>query len=462
MKKIIGRRLTVLLMSIWVSNSFAATPGQEQAVSIHLTNESLHNMSPKALSAHGQMLFDAKFTVLDGAGRPRATGAEVPVKTKRPSQQAFTRTSGPEANACKGCHNDPVSGGAGEFVTNVFSSEGVVNADFITLDKQFSNERGTSHLFGSGLVELLAREMTAELQDIREQAVKKAKLEKTEVRVVLETKGINFGFLTISSHGFIDINQIDGVDFDLVVRPFSQKGVFTSLRQFSINAMNSHHGMQASERYGEVWTHENDFDEDGYIDELTPADISSLVVFQAMLAAPEQELPKDKELKDAAVKGQQYFSEAGCTSCHVAELPLTSLSFAEPGPYNNAGTSRQTDGVYQLHFELPSQGLRKDKNGIWYVPLFSDLKRHVIADSQTPFLGNERLSQRFIANDVFITPRLWGVGSSAPYGHRGDISTLREIIGHHGGDAKDSRQAFEAFNEIQQASVIEFLLSLKL
>ena len=34
---------------------------------------------------------------------------------------------------------------------------------------------------------------------------------------------------------------------NLIVRPFSRKGVFTSLRQFTINALNIHHGMEVVE-----------------------------------------------------------------------------------------------------------------------------------------------------------------------------------------------------------------------
>ena len=51
-----------------------------------------------------------------------------------------------------------------------------------------------------------------------------------------------------------DLEKLEGIDTDLNVRPFSQKGVFTSLRQFSVNAMNHHHGMQAVERFGVRWT----------------------------------------------------------------------------------------------------------------------------------------------------------------------------------------------------------------
>ncbi len=115
------------------------------------------------LIAIGGDLFAAKFTALEGAGRANATQAILPTKRRNPAQSAFSRTSGPDANACTSCHNDPLPGGAGDFTTTTFVSEGFANADFDTTDPQFSNERGTNHLFGAGLIELLAREMTADL-----------------------------------------------------------------------------------------------------------------------------------------------------------------------------------------------------------------------------------------------------------------------------------------------------------
>lgn len=443
-------------------STFSNEIGSERAIPFHLTNESLQTFSIEQLTAHGQLLFEAKFTTEDGVGRPMATSSEVPVKQSRVFPQAFVRTSGPDANACRGCHNDPVLGGAGEFAMNVFASEGINNPNFTSLDAQFSNERGTPHLFGVGLVELLAREMTRDLQAIRDAAVEQARNSNRSVVAQLETKGIQFGEIEVDPRGFVSVERIDGVDFDLVVRPFNQKGVFNSLRQFSINAMNTHHGMQSDERFGERWTHETDFDEDGVAQELTPADISALVVFQARLPAPEQVVWQDERLSEAVDSGEQHFVDAGCAECHRPELPLESLTFFEPGPYNSAGTLRPGENVHSLAFDLPTENLRLGDDGKWYVPLFSDLKRHVIADAETPFLGNERLSQRFIPNEVFITPRLWGVGSTAPYGHRGDVTTMREIIFHHGGDAKNSRVAFESLPETAQLELIEFLKSLRI
>ena len=456
--------VSVMLMG-GTGSSLANEPiiGDERAVQKHLDIKALEGMDRQAILDHGRLLFDAKFTTLDGAGRPAATQAEVPVKRRPGRVPANFRTSGPDANACSGCHNEPASGGAGEFVVNAFTSEGVSDFEFDTLEAQFSNERGTPHLHGSGLVELIAREMTADLHALRRQAVDDARAKGEAITVALVTKGVDFGTLTVEPDGFVKIGDIKGIDHDLIVRPFSQKGVFTSLRQFSINAMNAHHGIQSNERWGTQWTASVDFDEDGFEEEITSGDMTAVVLFQAALPTPVQILPDHAVLKDAVVEGEVLFDRALCTQCHIKELPLKSLSFVEPGPYNAAGNLRESDPGSALYsFELPSEGLEKNSKGEWLVPVFSDFKRHVIADSEKPHYGNERLSQRFIPNDLFLTPRLWGVGSSAPYGHRGDVSTLKEAILHHGGEAKESRLAFEALSDLEQRKLVEFLKSLKL
>ena len=251
----------------------------------------------------GEELFEAKFKKIEGAGRPMATAAILPTKARRLSKTAFARTSGPDAASCGACHNEPLLGGAGDFVTNVFVSEGFTNADFDSINPQFSNERGTNHLFGAGLIELLAREITSDLHDIRKEALKSARADQAAKRVELISKGISYGFITAQADGVLSLNEIDGIDTDLIVRPFSQKGVMTSLRQFTVNASNHHHGMQATERFGARWTGETDFDEDGITAELSSADISALVAWQATLRPPIVAKPENAEWQAAAKNG---------------------------------------------------------------------------------------------------------------------------------------------------------------
>lgn len=442
--------------------------GVERAAPLHLEQEAigLGQVSVKELVDTGRSWFTAKFTRAEGVGRPGATGAIIPTAADPTGLPVFFRTAGSDSNSCRACHNDPVVGGAGDFNSNAFVSEGFSDADFDSVDPQFSNERGTTALNGSGLVELLAREMTRDLRLQRAEAAAKARRTGQVVQVKLQTKGVGFGTIQVQPDGIIDVSQLEGVDQDLIVRPFSQKGVFTSIRQFTVNALNGHHGMQAVERFGARWTGVDDFDRDGVSDEVWPGDITAMVAFQATLPPPRQVLPIAAARRAAAEAGEKLFTDVGCASCHMLSLPLESAVFSEPNPYNPAGNLRVQDVARPMYFDLASvataSGLKTDAQGRLLVPLFSDLKRHVIADFETPHFANEQLAQRFVNRDEFLTSRLWGVGNTAPYGHRGDLTTLSEVILNHGGEAKAVRQAYETLDDDKRAQVIEFLISLRI
>ena len=90
---------------------------------------------------------------------------------------------------------------------------------------------------------------------------------------------------------------VKGVDIDLVIKPFHQSGVVVSLREFTVNAFNHHHGMQAEERFDLNLNtgFKTDFDGDGVERELTIGDITAATIFQAAMGVPIQVLPKSKE-----------------------------------------------------------------------------------------------------------------------------------------------------------------------
>jgi len=347
-----------------------------------------------------------------------------------------------------------VTGGSGDFSVNVFVSEGFQNTDFDNTDPQFSNERNTNHLFGAGLIELLAREMTADLHTIRTKALQAARSTKETRTVELVSKNVSFGKLHAHADGTIDLKDLEGVDQDLVIRPFSQKGVIASLRQFTVNALNHHHGMLATERFGARWTGTTDFDEDGYNDEIQDGDVSALVAWQATLPAPTV----------TKVSNELWQKQASAGETNFTYLPLKSLKFEDPGPFDFAGTRRAKDddhgAVYDLALYEWTKKLPRNDKGEVLVPLFGDLKRHKIADQEVATLGNELLSQRFVERDVFITSELWGIASTDPYGHRGDISTLHEVIAAHGGDARVSRDKYMEMSKEEQQSIVAFLSTL--
>lgn len=463
--------LVVCLVALLTPASADPTPSDpwaERAIFEHVDQTSFTGILTKGelqkLIDFGETLFAARFTSEDGVGRPMATQAIIPTKRKRLAPNTFQRTAGLDGNSCASCHNDPVMGGAGDFTTNVFVSEGFNNADFDTTDPQFSNERNSNHLFGSGLVELLAREMSNDLHAIRRQALSAARSSGNEHRVRLESKGIKFGWITAKPDGLLELREIDGVDTDLVVRPFSQKGVMTSLRQFTVNALNHHHGMQSVERFGARWTGEIDFDEDGKGDEITVGDVSALVAWQAALKPPGVAVPQDLAWQAAAERGSEIFDATGCSECHVRALPLDGLVFEDPGRFDAAGTLRfgelQQPTAYDLGLLDWAADLPRNVDGQILVPLFGDLKRHKMTDRQISAFGNELLSQRFVGRDVFQTTELWGIASTAPYGHRGDMTSLDEVIKAHGGEGRQARDNYLGLEAQDRSALIAFLKTL--
>ena len=441
--------------------------GETPAVLEHVDQQDIERgkLGIRAVIAHGALLFDAKFNGLDGQGRPAATGNGKPMKRSPANDPGFLRTSGVDANSCSGCHHQPVIGGAGDFVANVFVLAQVRDPVITSVDGEFSNERNTLGMHGAGAIEMLAREMTSDLIAIRVAAGTEAASSQEAVERPLTTKGVNFGVIRALPDGTFDTAAVSGVDPDLIVRPFHQKGVVVSLREFSNNAFNHHHGIQSVERFGSARTGSNDFDEDGVIDELSVGDVTAVSMYQAALGIPGVVMPASQRRQSARARGEALFATVGCASCHIPVLPLSSAIFSEPNPYNPAGNLRPEDVGQLVRFDMTTTGIgplleKRGRNGA-VVRAYTDLKRHVICDGEDPYYCNEQLIQGGVPTNQFLTRKLWDVGNSAPYGHRGDLTTITEAILHHAGEARPARTAFAALSGGEQADVIEFLKSLQ-
>jgi hypothetical protein len=357
-------------------------------------------------------------------------------------------------------------GAAGDNVANVFVLAQVLDPVTESIGPEFSNERNTLGMQGSGAIEMLAREMTGELHARRDAALHRARRKGRAVRVRLRAKGVEFGKLLVYPDGRIDDTGVEGVDADLVIRPFHQKGAVVSLREFSNNAMNHHHGMQSVERFGAEMTGTYDHDADGVPDELSVGDITALAIFQAALAIPGQVFPDTREERRAVLQGQHTFMKIGCAGCHRPALELNSRYFSEPNAHNPPGNLVPADVPQSFAFDMTRQGELPRLPATWRggarVPAWTDLKRHNLCDDEMRHFCNEQLEQAGIPTELFLTRKLWDVGNSAPYGHRGDLTTLTEVIAAHGGEARESRLAFDALPSPRRDAVIEFLKSLQM
>lgn len=413
----------------------------------------------------GKLLFDGNFNLCDGQGRPATTGSGA---KREPDEPAFSRISAPDANSCAGCHNQPRSGGGGDIVANVFVLGQVFDPVSHSDEPEFSNFRNTLGMFGSGAIEMLAREMTTDLLAVKAAALTQAQQSGQLVTVPLATKGVSFGSLTAYPDGSVDTSQCLGVDADLIVKPFHQAGRVVSLREFSNSAMNQHHGMQSEERFDLNPMAGEDFDEDGIAHELSIGDITAVTIYQAGLGIPGQVLPDDATGQQAVHDGEQLFSAIGCASCHMPELKLNSSLFVEPNPYNPAGNWNDPSQSFSFDMTTTGEGpyLEKDGEGA-IVRAYTDLKRHNLCDEEITYYCNELLAQGRPeqlgepGTHFFLTRKLWDVGNSAPYGHAGDLTTLTEAILVHGGEARVSRDTFGALSSEDQASIVSFLKSLQ-
>jgi hypothetical protein len=304
--------ILTIAMRAWGFEPRVCPPGinDTPALPVHFAQADILRMPFPAVFAAGQRLFVTDFNVCDGAGRPGTTGGVKPRTPDPALGPRFTRISGPDANSCAGCHNQPQPAGAGDFVANVFVlAQNATPVSGALLSSDFTQtwlERNTLGMFGAGAIELLGREMTQDLVTLRSQAITRAGSLGADVRVPLVTKGVSFGFLTAHADGSVDTGAVVGVDADLIIKPFSRKGMMRSVREFTVNAFNQHHGMQAVERFGE----NTDPDGDGVGNELLVGDVTAASIFQAALPVPVQ-APAESH-RGTAERGRRLFGQVGC------------------------------------------------------------------------------------------------------------------------------------------------------
>ncbi|KQV51394.1 thiol oxidoreductase [Duganella sp. Root198D2] len=487
--------------SVLVDASLRQTEiGLELGLPVHMQDDEEYTAPLERLLEHGRRVFSANWTKAEGGGRPLTKGngrGLSDVSMPLVGARGFNRISGPDANSCMGCHNQPfgVTGGSGDFVANVFVQG--QRFDFATFERtdlvptrgaldergkpvtlaSIGNSRHTPGMFGAGYIEMLAREITADLQRIRDS------MKRGETRA-LTAKGVSFGKLTRRSDGLWDVSQVTGLPRlslitatpidppTLLIRPWHQAGNSVSLRDFTNTSFNHHHGMQSTERFGA----NTDQDGDGFSNELTRADVTAASIFQAAMAVPGQVIPGNPKIAQAIVHGQAKFNSFGCASCHVPALPLSreGWTFTEPGPFNPVGNLRAGDArTVQVDLNDPSLPLPRlapehPDDLVMMVPAYTDFKLHDISDPSDP-MPLESLDMNWPVwapkfpegNRRFLTRRLWGVANSGPYFHHGMYSTMREAVLGHAGEALASRKAYQAASKYDQDTLIEFLKSLQ-
>ncbi len=372
------------------------------------------------------------------------------------------------ADSCAACHGRP-RGSAG------FGGDVVTRPD----------SRDAPHLFGLGLKEMLGDEITTDLRAIRSNAAAQAAQSNHSVTKLLKSKGINFGRIKAFPNGTFDTSDVSGVDADLRIRPFFHHGGTISIREFIVGALNNEMGLQAVDpqllaaHNGDRITTESGMILDGSFDQIEGPSAADAIadpdgdgVTNEVPASIVEHLefyllnyfkPGQYEQNQQTWKGRQQFESVGCAQCHIPDLRINRdrrVADVETAYDPQRGILNSIFATAQPLFTSVSDSnvypSWKKPNGAPFLVknIFTDLKRHDIG------AGFYERNYDGTLRTAFMTEPLWGVGSTAPYGHDGRSINLMEVILRHGGEALDSRNAFASLNPNKQRDLLEFLNSL--
>src|SRR5215472_8900214 len=180
------------------------------------------NRDPFRSVRRGRQLFQRKFTRAQGQGPNEGDGVG--------DLNNIDAIGAGLADSCALCHGRP-RGSAG------------VGGNVVTRP----DSRDAPHLFGLGLREMLADEITTDLRSIRQQAITQAQQSGQSVTLPLLSKGIDYGTITATPSGTVDTSNVQGVDPDLRVRPFFAQGKTMAIREFVVGALHKEMGLEVND-----------------------------------------------------------------------------------------------------------------------------------------------------------------------------------------------------------------------
>jgi hypothetical protein len=240
-------------------------------------------------------------------------------------------------------------------------------------------------------------------------------------------------------------------------------------QQFISAAGKDRGGVRAPTKTGLPGISLDDPDRDGYCEEISEGDMDMAEWY--LLNHPS---PARAKITAEVMQGEKLFHKIGCAKCHVADWHLLPHN-ADAKDYTQrfdgdrrffdlqVGWNDRTDRLEGKVVMLTDKV--KDKHGERLVRkrgaytvrgVYSDFKFHYMGEAfqQVQFDGT-------IVKNWKTTP-LWGIGTTAPYGHDGASLDLDSVIRRHGGEGKASRDAYVALTDTERKLLQCFLQNLVL
>ncbi len=231
-------------------------------------------------------------------------------------------------------------------------------------------------------------------------------------------------------------------------------------RQFAIHAP-ADRGLRVSDRGLSL----DDPDGDGVINEISEGDVDLAEWYMLNAPAPGvgRQTPQTR-------RGRKVFEAIGCAGCHVPNWRIEAAGADHRDPYRRYDGDRRFFDLSVAYQERSGRlegavTLLADRRDGRWIPrrdaavvsgIFSDFKHHEMGEAFAETLFNGARVTRF------RTAPLWGVGSTAPYGHDGTSLSLDDVIRRHGGEAEESAARYRRASAQDRDSVIAFLQTLVL
>ena len=307
-------------------------------------------------------------------------------------------------DSCRGCHLDPVLGGAGGLDLNVVR--------FAYVD-------------GMGTVSQLEGGPAASRLSIPSVPRDEMHPDANVVETRQPPTCLGLGLVDrISEAVLLENADPDDLDQDGIsgrarmvngrVGRFGHKAGIPSLSDFAADALINELGLTVNLIHS---LFAGAADTDAVPDpEVSDQEFLDFVFFLSHLAPPPRVLPEDPVSLDRINQGEVLFGNIGCDSCHLPVLD------GADGP----------------------------------VRVYSDFLLHDVADP-----ARRNVNEPGVAPGEFRTAPFLGLRDTAPYLHDGAAETLNEAIlfGHHG-EATTARDAYAALSLLEKSQIQAFLLSL--
>ncbi len=510
-----------------------------------ITHEEIENNTASLtdIIAQGKRVFATPFNKFDGLGDgPFDQEEDKNLFGSRPTLQAnsdegnghFLRMNGLDSQTCLECHsilsNDMIPatfevGGVGGAAANAFPAVNmfdVSNSEKLAYSSFNGRIINPPFVFGAGGIELLAKEMTQDLQQLAQEALRPENLGK---KFELITHGIHFGSVfsrTLTHHEIqafknplsgenvaddpiptncsnaTGMGQIESL-VDSAQKDSAQLMHFIAIQpsQTSFygigNEMKSRFSLQEQGEQPDVILDTSNvvgIDPDLVVrpfgrkgNNVTTRDFDCGALRFHMGMEPVEVVGKDVDHDGDGVKNE----------ITVGQLSSLAIFNTTTAPPCQAKTNKKGRKLFKkigcadchtpvmkttyktLPYQHPEDPAHPFKNPYYEVDLtqapanFGEnakggITLKLFSDLKRHDMG-PRLQETLheatdVENQLFITARLWGIADTAPYMHDGRASTLTEAIDWHGGEAATARAKYFALQDSDQEEILTLLRSL--